>query len=216
VTRDLSRKHLKQRPENASMKKAKPLRMGATKTLTRSRAIEEYVVLRIRANEINRLDYLLKTLSHKRVVLPDDSLYSTSDLADTVRTCFMGWFATLTDRDNRAVYAFDCLLNLFPDRRPRIIAVQLSLEACHVELQQFRNNVAFHARSDIAAHFQARMGLQHEDIRLDLVSAINEFGRLMETLIGEETTAIPELPSVLEQMRISHLPIFSRYKKSNP
>ena len=164
------------------MKKPKLLWMGATKTLTRAEAIEEYVVLRLRAEEINRLDYLLKALKSERIALPGDSPFSTADLADTVRTCFMGWFATLTDRDNRAVYAFNCLLSLFPDQKPRIVKVQQSLEACHDQLQQFRNNVAFHARSNIAFHIQARKALQHEDTFLDLTSAIGDFKALMEVL----------------------------------
>jgi len=48
--------------------------------------------------------------------------------------------ATLTDKDGRAVYMFDCLLALFPERRMEIIKGQLSLEAVHQSLQQFRNN----------------------------------------------------------------------------
>ena len=188
--------------------------MGATKTLTRPRAIEEYVVLRIRTDEINRLDYLLKALKHERIALLDDSPYSTADLADTIRTCFMGWFATLTDKDDRAVYAFNCLFTLFPDRKARIVKVQLSLEACHDELQQFRSNVAFHARSEITAHFQARSRLQQDDTRVDLVFAINDFKRLMELLINEELKVIPELPGVLKQMHVSHLRAFSGIRRS--
>jgi len=72
------------------MQTPKGLWMGARKTLTRSQAIEEYVILRMRFEEIKRLDYLLKALHHKRIGLPDDSPFSLRDLADTVRTCFFG------------------------------------------------------------------------------------------------------------------------------
>lgn len=130
------------------MKKSKSVRR-TTKSQTRPEAVKEYVILRLRAEEIIHLDYLLVEL--KRITLPKDSLYSTEDLANTVRTCFMGWFATLTDRDQRAIYAFDCLFNLFPKRRTKIGVAQQSLEACHEKLQEFRNNVAFHTRSDIRA-----------------------------------------------------------------
>jgi hypothetical protein len=194
------------------MKKAKPLWMGARKTLTRSNAINEYVVLRLRAEEIDRLDYLLKGLKYKRIGLPEDSPYSTEDLADAVRTCFFGWFATLTDINDKAVYAFNCLLTLFPARRARIINVQVSLEACRDELQQFRNNVAFHARADITAHIRARKELQDSDTFPDLLFAIKSFKKLMDDLIGEELKAIPELPNILERMNVIHHPIFSRYK----
>ncbi|HEV2194011.1 MAG TPA: hypothetical protein VGR55_00375 [Candidatus Acidoferrum sp.] len=195
------------------MQKPKGLWMGARKTLTRSQAIEEYVILRLRYEDIKRLDYLLKTLHHKRIALPDDSPFSLRDLADTVRTCFFGWFATLTDRDDRAVYAFNCLLELFPHRKPEIVHVQVSLEACHDELQQFRNNVAFHSRAEIEAHFKARMKLRDDDVFLDLQSAISDFHRLMQTIIAEEMTAIPELPDELQKMGVAHHPAFSNVQR---
>ena len=72
------------------------------------------------------------------------------------------------------------------------------------------SNVAFHARSDISAHFRARMGLQGEDTKLDLLNAINDFKRLMDALISEELEAIPELPRILEEMHLNHMPAFTR------
>jgi hypothetical protein len=195
------------------VQKPKLLWMGAKKTLSRSEAVEEYVILRMRLEEIKRLDYLLKGLKYKRIALPADSPFSPTDLADTVRTSFFGWFATLTDRDEKAVYAFNCLFSLFPHMKPQIIMTQTSLEACHSELQQFRNNVAFHARSEIAAQIQARMKLRDDDVYLDVVSAISDFLRLMEALKSEEQKAIPELQSLLEQMHVSHLPAFRGRKE---
>ena len=75
-----------------------------------------------------------------------------------MRTCFFGWLATLTDRDGRAICAFDCLFSLFPHRKSEIIKAQAPLEACHDDFQQFRNNVAFHSRAAIEAHIRARAG----------------------------------------------------------
>ena len=120
----------------------------------------------------------------------------------------MGWFATLTDRDGRAIYAFDCLFTLFPERKAQIIKAQLSLEAVHEKLQQFRNNVAFHARSKVADQITARINLRDEDTYLDLVSAIHDFQNLMRTLRAEELTAIPELPQALVQLRVNLHPAF--------
>ena len=194
---------------NAALQEPKLLWMGARKLLDRTEAIEQYVILRLRTEDINRLDFLLNALHDGRVILPADSPFSAKDLKDTVRTSFLGWFATLTDRDGRAVYAFDCLFALFPEHKPQIVKTQISLEAVHEELQQFRNNVAFHARAEIAAQIAARMKLRDEDIYLDLISAINDFRALMETLRAEELTAIPELPKVLEQLGVNHHPAFA-------
>ncbi len=184
--------------------------MGQTKSLSREQALEQYVILRMRSEEINRLDYLLRALKSKRLALPDGSPFSAADVADTVRTAFLGWFATLTDRHEKAIYAFNCLYVLFPNRSLQILRSQQSLEACHPELQQFRNNVAFRARSEIASHIQARMGLRGTDTFLDFCSAVSDFRLLMDGVESEELDLIPELPNILRQMGVAHLPAFAR------
>lgn len=77
-------------------------------------------------------------------------LFTYADLKDTARTAFFGWFATLTDKDRRALYAFDPLFVLFPERLTQIMKVQSECEAAHPVLQQFRNNVAFHGRTELS------------------------------------------------------------------
>jgi hypothetical protein len=191
------------------VQRIKPQWIGARRKLDRSEAMEQYVILRLRTEDLNRLDFLVNGFYQRRIVLPEDSPFSTQDLKDTARTAFLGWFATLTDRDGRAVYAFDCLFTLFPERRPQIIKTQLSLEAVHEKLQQFRNNVAFHARSDVSAQIAARRGLIDEDTYLDLTSAIHDFQGLMKQLRTEELETIPELATVLEQFGINNHPAFS-------
>ncbi|MGD0228104.1 MAG: hypothetical protein ABSF71_37855 [Terriglobia bacterium] len=190
------------------MKKNQGLWMGARKRLSHSEAVEQYVVLRLRTEDINRLDFLLNGFNRQRITLPRESPFSAKDLKDTVRTAFFGWFASLTDRDGRAVYAFDCLFALFPERRPQIYKAQVSLEAVHEKLQQFRNNVAFHARSKVSAQIATRMNLRYEDTYLALVSAIHDFQDLMRGLRAEELTAIPELPKELEKLRVNLHPAF--------
>jgi hypothetical protein len=190
------------------MQKPKPLWIGARKQLKRSEAVEQFIILRLRTEDINRLDYLVNALYGERITLPGDSPFSTQELKDTVRTAFLGWFATLTDRDSRAVYAFDCLFSLFPKRKSQIVRAQCSLEACHETLQQFRSNVAFHSRSKISAQIKARLNLRNEDTYLDLVSAIHDFQSLMQMLKAEELDAIPELPKVLRQMNVNRHPAF--------
>jgi hypothetical protein len=183
---------------------------GPTKSLTREEAVNEYVVLQLRVEEFKHLDYLLVGLRHNRIALPENSPFPSADLANTVRTSFMGWLATLTDKDERVVCPFNCLFVLFPNRRMEVGRVQLTPEVCHDKLQAFRSNVAFHARSDISAHFRVRMGLQDEDTKLDLGNTINDFKRLMDTLISEELKTIPELPRIIEEMHLSHMPAFTR------
>jgi hypothetical protein len=189
--------------------------MGAKKRLTRLEAVEQYIVLRLRTEEINRLDYLLHALKDKSLSPPSDSPFSAFDLADTVRTALFGWVASLTDKQRKAVYAFDPLLKLFPHRKPEIIKAQIELEACHSALQEFRNNVAFHARSEIAAHFKARKGLRDVDTFLDLVSAIHDFRDLMARMVGEEAQFVPELPGELMRLSVGNHPAFRKPSKSS-
>lgn len=133
---------------------------GQRSSMSRDEAIERYILLRLRAEEINRLSYMVEGFYGRTIQLPDDSPFTYGDLKDTARTAFFGWFATLTDKDGRAVYAFDPLFVLFPHRRAQIIRVQSQCEACHGVLQQFRSNVAFHSRADIAAQIEARQALR--------------------------------------------------------
>jgi hypothetical protein len=182
---------------------------GQKTQMSREEAIERYVLLRLRVEDIKRLSFLVETFHSGRIQLPSDALFSRVDLKDTVRTAFYGWFATLTDRDERAVYAFDPLLVLFPEKQAQIITVQVECEACHAVLQQFRSNVAFHSRAEFTAHIKARRALVEEDTFLDLESARQDFQRLMTQLISEELNMIHELPTTLGDMGLSKHPAFA-------
>jgi hypothetical protein len=176
--------------------------------MTREQAIERYILLRLHFEDINRLAFLVENLHARTIHLPSGAPFTHCDLKDTIRTVFFGWFATLTDRDGRAVYAFDPLFVLFPNQRYRIGLLQMKCEACHVVLHQFRNNVAFHGRAEIAAQIKARHTLRGEDTFLDLESARQDFRRLMIDLIAEELSTIPELPGKLAEFGVSHHPAF--------
>ncbi len=182
---------------------------GQRTPMSREEAIERYILLRLRVEDIKRLSFLVEGLYAKQIQLPSNSPFTHADLKDTVRTAFFGWLATLTDKDGRALYAFDPLFVLFPEKRPQISLVQLECEACHAVLQQFRSNVAFHSRAELAAHIKARQDLVEKDTFLDLESARVDFQRLMTDLVAEELSAIPELPGKLAEFRVSHHPAFA-------
>jgi hypothetical protein len=75
--------------------------------MSREKAIEHYILLRLRAEEIKGLSFLVEGLYEERIQLPVEAPFTGSDLKDTARAAFFGWFASLTDKDDRAVYAFD-------------------------------------------------------------------------------------------------------------
>lgn len=180
--------------------------------MPREEAIERYILLRLRVEDIRRLAFLVEGLYNRSIQLPSGAPFTHADLKDTARTAFFGWFASLTDRDDKAVYAFDPLLILYPEKKPRIINVQISCEACHDVLQRFRNNVAFHSRADLPAQIEAHKALREQDTFLDLESARQDFLRLMDELASEELSAIPELPKVLADFGVSHHPAFANIR----
>ena len=182
---------------------------GQRTQLSREEAIEHYILLRLRFEDIKRLGFLVQNFHARAIQLPNGSPFTHADLKDTARTAFFGWFATLTDKDGRAIYAFDPLFVLFPDDRYQIGLVQIECEACHVALHQFRNNVAFHGRAEVAAQIKARQALRGDDTFLDLESARQDFHRLMAELIEEEVNAIPELPAKLAEFGVCRHPAFA-------
>src|SRR6266436_5449504 len=186
-----------------------PLFFGERNRMSREEAIERYILLRLRFEDIQRLGFLVEGLYGKKIQLPANSPFTHADLKDTARTAFFGWFATLTDKDGRAVYAFDPLFVHFPHQRNRIGLVQMECEACHGVLHQFRNNVAFHGRAEVAAQIKARQALRGEDTFLDLESARQDFHRLMADLVEEELNAIPELPAKLAEFGVCRHPASS-------
>lgn len=185
--------------------------MGPKTRLSREEAIERYILVRLRAPEIKRLAFLVEELSgpHGRVEVAQDAFFSRADLRDAVRTAFFGWFATLTDTDSRAVYAFDPLWVLFPGHGNQILKVQVECEACYEVLQQFRNAVAFHNSAELSAHFKARQALMEEGNWMNLEFARKDFLRLMEGLMAEELKLIPELPNAVTNLRLSHHSAFA-------
>jgi len=68
------------------LQKPEALWIGARKKLGRAETVEQYVALRLRSEDINRLDFLLNGLHTQRITLPSDSPFSAKDLKDTVRT----------------------------------------------------------------------------------------------------------------------------------
>ncbi len=181
---------------------------GQTTELSREEAVEQYVLLRLRTEDINRLDSLVRGLYDKSIRIPHGSPYTNADLKDTARTAFFGWFATLKDKDERAVYAFDPLYALFPNHQVAIYPIQLLCESCHRPLQRFRNNVAFHSRSSVSAQIDARRDLTTDDTFIELEEARTGFQKLMATMIAVELIAIPELREVLDKHRLTHHPAF--------
>ena len=103
--------------------------VGQRTKMSRKEAVERYILVRWRAEQINHLGFLVEGLYAGDIQLPSNAPFTHTALKDTARTAFFGWFATLTDRSDKAVYAFDPLLFLYPNRQYQIGLVQKQCEA---------------------------------------------------------------------------------------
>jgi len=125
------------------MQKPGALWMGARKLLSRPEALNStYVILRMRVDELNRLDYLLKALKDKTQHAPTDSAVLVERIGGRCEDVPF-WMAGYINRPRwQGSLRFRLSPQSLSAKKWRVIAAQLSLEACHDEIQQFRNNVA--------------------------------------------------------------------------
>lgn len=177
--------------------------------MSRDEAIEQYIVLRCRTEQMKRMNYLLMNLAYNMISVPQNSDYSHLELADVVRVPLFGWLAGLLDTDTRAVDAFGCLYVLFPLGEDAIRSVQEQVQRCNREIQDFRNNISAHLSKKMSAHLEARAGMIGLDVREVIIHSIACFFMLMENLIKVEHVAIPELARVLEEMKLTRVPFLA-------
>lgn len=191
------------------MRASKRTHKRITKTLSRDEAIEQYIALRFRTEQMRRLNYLVVNLAFGTFTLPKNSDFTNLELADVARVPLFGWLAGLLDRDTRAVDAFGCLYVLFPLGVDAIRSVQEELERCRPELELFRHNISAHLSKSVSVHLEARAGMIGLEVREAIIRSIACFFMLMESLIANEHIAIPELPRVLEEMKLTRVPFLA-------
>ena len=129
----------------------------------RREAVERYVLLRLRVEDIKRLVYLVENYPGKTIRLSKDAPFTLEDLKVTARTALYGSLAVISDRDGRAAYIFDPLLSLFPRKTAGIVKVEATCERCHQALQRFR---PYRGRAD--AQIEAHRVLGDQDTFLEI------------------------------------------------
>jgi hypothetical protein len=108
----------------------------------------------------------------------------------------IGLFASLMDKDYRAINVFDVWVELFPEKEQRIRELWKKIEPHIGFIRQFRGDVAFHANKNLAQYLETRGSLRAK--RADVLTAMQEFWALAAELMREQDKALPKLSADIE------------------
>jgi hypothetical protein len=125
--------------------------------LSKKEALEQLFVCRLRFAEALDLFGSWGELRTSEVG-PSDKL-EKAYRANTLRTAFLSWLASLIDKRKDAVNIFDGWVTLFPAEEAHIRGVWESHKTAFELLRDFRNVTGFHGNKGIANHIKVRRGL---------------------------------------------------------
>src|SRR5229473_4388584 len=124
--------------------------------LTRTEALEEYLVYLIRLYEyIHTFKVVLDIEDGK--YKPEPLLgHGPDEFQGTLRSLSYGLFASLMDAQKMALDVFDVWVVLYPKDEERIVATWKKIEPYIQLIRDFRNDVAFHANKNPRRYFDTR------------------------------------------------------------
>jgi hypothetical protein len=157
-----------------------------------SKTLEEYWSLRVRVRDFIHLALLWHRVTDGPDPLAGYPTHGPDQLADTLRTATLGWFASLVDPHPNALNAFRIWRRIFPLRKLEIKAVEAALRPHNESIQAFRNNVAFHSSKSVEQQLQARAGIMNQSF----IDASDQFLGLAQRLFeeGESTDGLQPNP----------------------
>jgi hypothetical protein len=164
--------------------------------LTRSEALEEYLVYQIRIFEFLQLHQMVSEIAEGKYSPTNLIGHSPDDFQRTLRNLTFGLFDSLMDRQKDAIDVFDVWMQLFPAREAEIrntwTVIQPHMEVVH----SFRNKVAFHANKKLACYLDTRRSLNEK--RTEIWGAIQAFVTLAVKLFRDQPIALPDLAAEIE------------------
>jgi hypothetical protein len=164
--------------------------------LTRSEALEEYLVYQIRLYEYLHCFQIIQDMVEDKYK-PESSLgHGSTEFLGTLRNTSYGLFASLMDAQNMALDVFDVWVVLYPGKEARIIEVWKKVEPYIQLIRDFRNDVAFHANKNLRRYFETRRLFKEK--RKEVIAAMQEFWGLAAELIREQDKALPNFRNEIE------------------
>lgn len=156
------------------------------RNLTQDEAFEEYLVYQIRLFEYMQMFQIELDILEERYQ-PKVLGHGRAEFATTVRNYLTGIFASLMDKQGKALNVFDVWVQLYPDgRKAEIVRVWKAIEPTVTTITEFRNNVAFHTNKSLVEYLKIRGDFYEK--RGEVVKAMQEFWGLAATLMKAQRT----------------------------
>jgi len=162
------------------------------RNLSRSEALEEYLVYRRRLRELLDIVQIARDIK-KRKYKPRDFLgRGPKRFSETVGDVIIGLFASLMDPQNHALNVFDVWHILFPERKDKITQTWRRVKP-HVQLvRRYRNDVVCHANKNVHRYIETRLRFNE---------SLAEIHDAMQAVIGLAAELRRDEPAVLPNFR---------------
>ena|ERR1700687_3899083 len=174
----------------------------------RKSALRRYIVFRVKAIEFLDLGGLHQGLMNGNVK-SYPPFRSADDMAGSLRTVLLSWFALFVDKNGMDVIRL--WKEVFPKHAKRVQDAWAKMEPTWIVLREFRNRAGFHADKPLR-FFGARHRLRKEIKQVE--AAMIEFENLFKFFLNAEETELPEmekeLDSLLDELEKKHGSKFKR------
>jgi hypothetical protein len=171
--------------------------MRRNSNLTRERAIEQYLIFRVKFEEWMLLWNLLDSVNQRQILDPGYVLHPAVTL-DLLGEIAVVWFTTMVDPSKGALNVFDIWPVLFPGEA-EIAEVEKVLDPYRDAIFGLRNKAVFHAKWNAAEYFKALITFSKE--KDNLADPLARFAKLAKKLADLEGAAIPDLSEKREKLR---------------
>jgi hypothetical protein len=113
------------------------------------------------------------------------------EFTGAVLNAWVGWFASLTDKNRDTLDVFDVWNTLYPHKERRIKETWEKIKPHIGLISDYRNNAAFHVNKNARKYRETREEFaRHKD---EIIDAIMNFRDLAVELLREQKTILPDL-----------------------
>ena len=160
----------------------------------RKSALRRYVVFRVKAIEFLDLGGLHQGLLNGNVK-PYPPFRSAANMADSLRTVLLSWFALFVDKNGMNV--IELWKQVFPQHAKLVQEAWAKMEPTWPVLRDFRNRAGFHADKPpkfFGARHTLRLEIKHVE------AAMLEFEKLFKFFLKAEANELRDLEEALDAL----------------
>jgi hypothetical protein len=157
------------------------------KKLDRAKALEAYVVLRIRMKEL-RAFLLIARFEQVQLRGFEDRIFKDNNY---LPSAIFGWTYSLIDHQNSAANLFDVWRVLFPSLENEIDAFIIAHGDAINQLKQFRDNAAFHGNKSLERYVKALVNLMEP--RGEMRAFLRAFEQFQQRFLAFDESISAEL-----------------------